>query len=99
MHTGEWTVQQAIDYMVRNVPYMDEDVARVDCEIYLRQPTYGISYQMGKVEIERLLAERSHQLGERFRLGEFHDQFLAAGTIPVSLIRWEMTGKNDELPK
>jgi hypothetical protein len=99
MHTGEWTVQQAIDYMVKNVPYMDEDVARVDCEIYLRQPTYGISYQMGKVQIERLLAERSHQLGEKFRLGEFHDQFLAAGTIPVSLIRWEMTGWRDDPQK
>lgn len=99
MHTGEWTVQQAIDYMVKSVPYMDEDVARVDCEIYLRQPTYGISYQMGKVEIERLLAERSQQLGDKFRLGEFHDQFLAAGTIPVSLIRWEMTGRNDDSQK
>ncbi|MGH9530899.1 MAG: DUF885 family protein [Terriglobales bacterium] len=99
MHTGEWNVEQAIAYMVKNVPYMDEDVARVDCEIYLRQPTYGISYQMGKVEIERLLAERMRQLGDKFRLGEFHDQFLAAGTIPVSLIRWEMTGMDLQLPK
>ena len=99
MHTGEWSVQQAIDYMVKNVPYMDEDVARVDCEIYLRQPTYGISYQMGKVQIERLAAERALQLGDKFRLGEFHDQFLAAGTIPVSLIAWEMTGTDDELPR
>jgi hypothetical protein len=97
MHTGEWTVEQAVAYMVKNVPYMDEDVAQVDCEIYLRQPTYGISYQMGKVEIERLAADRARQLGEKFRLGEFHDQFLAAGTIPVSLIRWEMTGMDDEI--
>lgn len=99
MHTGEWTVEQAINYMVKNVPYMDEDVARVDCEIYLRQPTYGISYQMGKVEIERLAADRARQLGDKFRLGAFHDQFLAAGTVPVSLIRWEMMGMDDELPK
>ncbi len=99
MHTGEWSVQQAIDYMVKNVPYMDEDVARVDCEIYLRQPTYGISYQMGKLQIERLLAERALQLGDKFSLGEFHDQFLAAGTIPASLIHWEMTGSDAQLPK
>ncbi|HXE89859.1 MAG TPA: DUF885 family protein [Terriglobales bacterium] len=97
MHTGEWTVEQAIDYMVKNVPFMDPDVARVDCEIYLRTPTYGMSYQMGKLQIERLLAERARQLGETFRLGEFHDQFLAAGTIPVSLIRWEITGFDDEV--
>jgi hypothetical protein len=99
MHTGEWTVQQAIDYMVKNVPYMDEDVARVDCEIYLRQPTYGISYQMGKVQIESLLAERQRQLGDRFKLGEFHDQFLAAGTIPVSLVHLELAGSSELVPK
>jgi hypothetical protein len=97
MHTGEWTVAQAIDYMIKNVPFMDRDVARVDCEIYLRTPTYGMSYQMGKLQIERLLADRASQLGGKFQLGEFHDQFLAAGTIPVSLIRWEMTGLDDEV--
>ena len=29
--------------------------------------------------------------------GEFHDEFLAAGTIPVALIRWEMTGNDDQV--
>ena len=28
---------------------------------------------------------------------EFHDEFLAAGMIPISLIRWEMTGLDDEV--
>jgi hypothetical protein len=97
LHTNQWTVAEAVKYMVDNVPWMNEDVARVDCEIYLREPTYGQTYQMGKVQIEQLLAERSHQLGDKFDVGAFHDQFLAAGTIPVSLIRWEMTGKDDQI--
>jgi len=48
-------------------------------------------------QIEQLLAEESLRLGEEFDLAKFHDDFLAAGTIPVSLIRWEMTGKDDQV--
>ena len=97
LQTNQWTVAQAVDFMVKNVPWMNEDVARVDCEIYLREPTYGQNYQMGKLQIEQLLAERELQLGDKFEVGRFHDEFLAAGTIPVSLIRWEMTAKDDQV--
>ena len=31
------------------------------------------------------------------RLLQFMDEFLAAGMIPMSLIRWEMTGFDDEI--
>ena len=97
LQTNQWTVAQAVDFMVKNVPWMNGDVARVDCEIYLREPTYGQNYQMGKLQIEQLLAERALQLGDKFDLGQFHDEFLSAGTIPISLIRWEMTGKDDQV--
>jgi uncharacterized protein (DUF885 family) len=69
----------------------------VDAEIYLRRAGYGSGYQMGKLQMDQLLSDRYKQLGSRFNLKEFHDQFLAAGTIPISLIRWEMTGLDDEV--
>ena len=97
LHTNEWTIADAVKYMVDNTPFMDEDVARVDAEMYLRRPAYGVSYQMGKIQIDQLVADRALQLDDKFSLKEFHDQFLAAGTIPVSLIRWEMTGLDDEV--
>ena len=97
MHTNEFTVQQAVDFMVDNTPFMDQDVARVDAEIYLKTPGSGIAYQMGKLQIEELLMDRALQLGEEFDLKEFHDEFLASGWIPISLIRWEMTGYDDEV--
>ena len=97
LHSNEWTIDQAVKFMVTKVPYMDDDVARVDAEIYLKRPTYGLSYQMGKMEMLKLLGDRKHQLGDKFDLKPFHDQFLAAGTIPISLIRWEMTGLDDEV--
>lgn len=97
MQTNEWTVDQAVAYMVSKVPYMDPDVARVDAAIYLRQPTYGLCYQLGKMEMLKLIGDREHQLGEKFNLKEFDDQFIASGTIPISLIRWEITGLDDEV--
>ena len=97
MQTGEFTLQQAIDHMVREVPLMEPDLARYDLAIYLRRPTYGMNYVMGKIQIERLINDRVRQLGDRFDVGRFHDQFLAAGPIPISLTRYEMTGLEDEV--
>lgn len=95
MQTGEWSLEDAIDYLVEQVPLMEPDLARYDLQIYLRRPTYGMNYVMGKVQLEGLLSDRAQQLGDDFDLGAFHDEFLAAGPIPISLIRWEMTGLDD----
>lgn len=98
LQTRQMTVQQVIDYWRERVPYLDENVARVDAEIYLRRsPGYGIGYTIGTLQMQRLLADRKRQLGEDFNLLEFHDQFMAAGRLPLSLIRWDMTGLDDEI--
>jgi hypothetical protein len=67
--------------------------------IYLHQPFYGASYVIGKVQIDRLMADRACQLGDEFRLKEFMDEFIGAGLIPMSLIRWQMTGLDDEMKR
>jgi hypothetical protein len=97
MQSGRFTLQQAIDHMVREVPLMEPDLARYDLAIYLRRPTYGMNYVVGKVQLEHLLSERARQLGDKFDLGRFHDEFLAAGPIPISLVQWEMTGSEAQI--
>jgi hypothetical protein len=49
------------------------------------------------MQIEQLLGERARQQGAAFTLQRFMDDFLAAGIIPVPLIRWEMTNLGDEM--
>ena len=44
-----------------------------------------------------LFRDRAKQLGSDFNLQQFLDQFISTGFIPISLIRWEMTGLNDEI--
>ena len=95
-----WTYDEALKSLTSRTPYWmgpNDSIARFDLELYLRQPGYGIGYYIGKVQLEALLAERAAALGRNFDLKKFHDEFLAAGVIPISLIRWEMTGKADQV--
>jgi uncharacterized protein (DUF885 family) len=97
LHLNKWTIDQAVQYMMEKVPYMDADVARIDAAAYLRKPSGGLSYQMGKMQMFKLVGDREHQLGDKFNLREFNDAFFASGMIPISLIRWEITGLDDEV--
>jgi hypothetical protein len=51
---------------------------------------------VGKVEVERLLSDRSHELGDRFSMRAFMDAFDAVGLVPISLVRWEVMGRLDD---
>ncbi len=98
LQTGDLSVGEVVDYWLTRVPYLDENVARVDAEIYLRRPPgYGIGYAAGKWQMERLLADRKRQLGDGFELRAFHDYMMTAGRLPLSLLRWDLTGFDDEV--
>ncbi len=97
MQSGQMSLEEAVQFMVERVPFMEPDLARYDLEIYLRRPTYGQNYVSSKIQMEHLLADRARQQGDQFKLGVFHDKFLSYGMIPISLIRWEMTGLEDEV--
>lgn len=100
MQSNEWTWADANRSLIERTPkWMDpgDAVAEFDIELYLRQPGYGVGYYMGKVELESLLAERAMDLGDDFDIKTFHDRFRAAGSIPISLIRWIMTGRDEQV--
>lgn len=98
MQRNEMGADQVAEYWMRMTPFLDADVARVDAEIYLRRPPgYGLGYTIGAFQMYRLLADRKRQLGDDFVLLEFHDRFIQAGWLPIALIRYEMTGIDDEM--
>jgi hypothetical protein len=69
--------------------------------LYLRQPGYGTSYIIGKLMVDRLMAEDAHQqelAGKSFVLRDFLDRFNAAGMIPLALIENEMISSDARLP-
>jgi len=75
----------------------DLDLLGFEQQLYLRQPGYGTSYITGNVQLEDLMRERAHQLGDAFTLKRWFEEVYSAGIIPVSLIRWQLTGKDEEI--
>jgi uncharacterized protein (DUF885 family) len=103
MHSNAWDLERAVKAGVDRTPYgwllPDGETIWTDLRIYLQQPGYGTSYIVGKVHIDKLMADRAGQMGGGFTIQKFMDEFLDCGMIPVSLIRWEMTGLDDEIRK
>jgi hypothetical protein len=98
LQLNQMTVSEVVDYWIERTPYLDKNVARVDAEIYLRRPPgYGLGYTIGMLQMQRLLADAKMQQGDDFVLQDFHDEFMALGRLPLSVIRWEMTGLDDEI--
>jgi len=103
MHSNEFTLEDAVDFGVKWTPrgWMPKEGNTIwaDEDLYLNQPGYGTSYVIGKAHLEKLISDRAEQLGDRFDLKAFFDEFHTYGMIPLSLIRWEMTGRDDEIKK
>jgi hypothetical protein len=101
VHSGELTIEQAVRFAHHRTPYgwlkADGDLVWGEQKLYLEQPGYGTCYLTGKAMIERLLADRLRQLGDGAPLRRVMDEIDAAGMIPVSMIRWELTGLSDEV--
>jgi len=97
MHSNELPIGQAVRFAHEKTPHgwlkVDGDLVWGEQGLYLEQPGYGTCYLSGKAMIEDLLGERARQLGPGFSLQRFMDDVNAAGMIPVSMIRWEMTGQ------
>ena len=96
-----FTMKEASDFQVRWTPnaWMSPkpDLLAFEQQLYMRQPGYGSSYVSGKHQIEKLLGDYADMKGRDFRLSDYFSALNASGLIPVSLIRWEMTGRDDEI--
>jgi len=61
--------------------------------LYLRQPGYGTSYIIGKIQLDDLIARASHEAETRDQPFAMHDawsRIIAAGIVPPALIKAEM---------
>jgi hypothetical protein len=95
---GQYTIAQAADYLARTVP-MDRGAAEGEAAYFATAPGLGIAYEIGKLQIQRMLAERRLEQGDKFSLREFHDYVWSNGNVPLSLQRWELLGLDDDVKK
>jgi uncharacterized protein (DUF885 family) len=92
---GEFTLEQAAKYLQDKVP-MDEQTARQEATAFATGPGQAITYQIGKLQIIKFLADARMQQGDKFNLRAFHDFVWKNGNVPISLQRWEYLGAPDE---
>lgn len=98
MQRNEMTVGETMRFWKQWTPYLDDDVARVDAGIYIRRPPgYGMTYTIGMMQLQKLLVDRKRQLGDAFSLKDYHDYLMNTGRLPVSLLRYDLTGHDDEV--
>lgn len=90
---GEFTLEEAAKYLQEKVP-MDEETARQEAIAFSVSPGGAMTYQIGKLQILKFLADARMQRGEKFDLRAFHDLLWKNGNVPIALQEWEYLGKN-----
>jgi hypothetical protein len=93
---GEFTLEQAAKYLQEKVP-MDEQTARQEAIAFSIGPGQAITYQIGKLQILKFLADARMQQGDKFSLRAFHDFVWKNGNVPIALQRWEYLNLTDGL--
>lgn len=94
---GNFTLEQAADYLASTVP-MDMGTARDEAAMFASTPGQAITYQIGKLDIIRMMSDARRKQGESFRLQKFHDFVWLNGNLPFSLQRWELLGDAGDVP-
>ena len=97
VQANEMTLEEAGRFHAEWTPrhWSDPDSPLVGFEqlLYLRQPGYGPSYIIGKLQLDAILARASHraeQTGQPFVMRDVMERIHAAGILPPALIEAEL---------
>lgn len=93
---GTFSLRQAADYLAQHVP-MDRKTAEAEAALFATTPGQAISYQIGKNQILRFLADARNTQGDKFNLRAFDDFLWKNGNVPIALQRWEYLDKDDDI--
>jgi len=91
---GEFTLEQAAKYLEEKVP-MDSGTARSEAIAFSTSPGGALTYQIGKLQILKFLADARIQMRGKFTLRVFHDFVWKNGNVPIALQEWELLGDKE----
>jgi uncharacterized protein (DUF885 family) len=96
LHTGRWTFDQAVSYFME-AGGLDRESATGEAAGAAASPTQKITYMVGKWQIMRLLGKYRDKQGANFRLGQFHDDLIKNGSLPLSIVEWILLDDSSSL--
>ncbi len=98
LHSGKWAFDQAVNHFMEGGG-LDREAATGEAAGAATDPTQKISYLTGKWQIMRLLGRYRDARGASFRLGQFHDDLIASGSLPLSVQQWILLDDPSDLEK
>lgn len=87
LHTGRWSFEQGVKHFMDGGG-LDREAAEGEAAGAASDPTQKISYITGKWQILQLLGRYRDAKAAAYRLGQFHDDLLANGSLPVAIHTW-----------
>jgi uncharacterized protein (DUF885 family) len=93
--SGEWTLAQAAKFFEEQSGFT-ASASEAAVAGYALRPGYVLAYTVGRLQLEQLLAEYQHRMGERGSLRDFHDRLLSYGTTPFSVVGPELLADLDK---
>jgi len=87
--SGEWAYEQAVNFFADETGFT-KDQAEASVASIALGPGYFISYSVGRLQIENLLAEYLRRTDGRGSLRDFHDRLLSYGTAPLAIVGSEL---------
>ncbi len=89
IHTKGMSREDAIKYMMEN-EQINEQGATAEIERYMSWPGQALGYKIGALKIRELRTKYTNQLGSKFSIGDFHDQVLKDGSMPLALLEQKL---------
>ncbi|MDQ6860737.1 MAG: DUF885 domain-containing protein [Verrucomicrobiota bacterium] len=98
LHTGRWSFEQAVNYFMEGGG-LDREAGEGEAAGAASEPTQKIGYITGKWQIMNLLGRYRAKTGDNFRLGQFHDDLIKNGSLPVSIVEWILLDDRSSLDR
>lgn len=86
LSTGQFSYREGVEYMADTVD-MAEESAEAEVKRYTQNPSYQLSYLLGKHKIDLLKEDVKEKMGGDYRDRFFHDKLIYGGSMPIKFHR------------
>lgn len=86
LNCGWWDLDQSLQFMRRNMSLSEAQLQSEAIRYSTDLPAQALSYRAGYLTIVRMRSDTERRMGERFRVRDFHEGILGAGTLPFNAL-------------
>eukprot|EP01124_Arcella_intermedia_P017000 TRINITY_DN2363_c0_g1_i1.p1 TRINITY_DN2363_c0_g1~~TRINITY_DN2363_c0_g1_i1.p1 ORF type:complete len:492 (+),score=116.25 TRINITY_DN2363_c0_g1_i1:323-1798(+) len=85
IHAFGWTQEEAVQFMFKNTALSLHNI-QTEVARYITWPGQACAYKIGELKIKELRSLATNELGDKWKIKEFHDLILAMGPCSLTLL-------------